>query len=116
MGVTTFEGLGSKMDDFAEALLSELSARGKTIKKKETIPDGIMIQTTNSLMTNGKAEVRRVGDDLQYTYGSSLNVSAGSVLCILFLTLIAIILYFAKKGSAEDMMLSSGQSVAGRMK
>ena len=116
MGVITFEGLGPKINDFAEVLISEISARGQTIKKKEAIPDGVMIQTTNSLLTNGKAEMRRVGDDLQYTYGSALNVSAGSLLCIIFLTLIAIILYFAKKGSAEDMMLSSGQSVAAKIK
>ena len=116
MGVITFEGLGAKIDDFAEVLLSELSARGKVIKKKEAIPDGVMIQTTNSLLTNGKAEIRRVGDDLQYTYGSALNVSAGSVLCLIFTVLIALIIYFAQKGSAEDTMHSAGQAVAGRMK
>ena len=104
------------MDDFVEALLSDLSAQGKALKKRIAIQDGVIIQTTNSLMTNGKAEIRRVGDDLQYTYSSALNVSAGSVLCLIFTVLIALIIYFAQKGSAEDTMQSAGQAVAGRMK
>ena len=115
MGVISFEGLGPRMDEFVAKLEHELQARGNIIKKREALPDGVKIVAKSGLLVNSKAEIRRIENDVQYTYGHTLNVSFVSVLCIIFLTLIALILYFAKKGSADDAMLSAGQATASRI-
>ena len=115
MGVTTFAGLAPRMNEFIQGVQYEMATRGADAKGVENVPGGVKISAKSSLMAKSKAEIRVVGNDIQYTYGSSLNLSLMALLCLFFFTLIAVILYVAKKGSAEDIALSAGQAAAARL-
>ncbi len=115
MGVNTFSGLGSKMHEFVQGVEYELQARDAKIKKRVQIHDGVRIEAKTGIMNKSKSEIRAIGNDIQYTYGSGLNVGILSILCIFFFTLIAVLWYFVKKGSAEDIAQSAGQAAATRI-